>query len=102
VTYKITNQWPGGFQASVDVKNNGSAAVNDWTLGWTFAGDQKITSLWSGSFTQTGSAVTVSAPGWATSIPAGTTANVGFTGSSSATATAPTAFTLNGTACTTG
>ena len=47
----------------------------------------------------TAAAVTVAAPSWATSIPAGSTANVGFTGSSSAAATVPTAFTLNGVAC---
>jgi cellulase/cellobiase CelA1 len=102
VAYVISNQWPGGFQASVTVTNTGSSAVADWKLGWSFTAGEKITSLWSGDYTQSGAAVTVSAPGWATSIPAGGNAVVGFTGSSDGTPAVPSGFTLNGKACTAG
>ena len=47
------NSWSTGFTADVRVTNNG-APVTSWTLGWTFAGDQRISSGWSAQLTQSG------------------------------------------------
>src|SRR4051812_4034134 len=58
-----TNQWSGGFTADVQV-TNGGAAVTSWTLGWTWAGDQRVTSAWNATLTQSGNAVTASSVGW--------------------------------------
>lgn len=97
VGYAVTNQWPGGFQASVTVTNTGTAAVTGWRLGWSFTAGEKISSLWSADYTQSGAAVTVTAPSWSTSIPPGGNAVFGFGGT--VTDSAAAAFTLNGTAC---
>ena len=51
VTYSTQSQWAGGFVASVTIANPGSAAINGWTLAFTFPGDQKITNAWSGRLT---------------------------------------------------
>src|SRR2546423_8046680 len=36
VTYTITNQWPGGFGASISIQNTSSSAWTSWSLSFTF------------------------------------------------------------------
>jgi cellulose 1,4-beta-cellobiosidase len=78
-TYSVVNSWSGGFQGQVVVKNTGSGTLNGWSLGWTFPGSQTITSLWNGSYTQSGNTVTVSNASYDGSLASGGTATVGFT-----------------------
>jgi len=87
--YSVVSSWPGGFQGQVVVRNSGSAALNGWSLAWTFPGDQQITSLWNGSFTQTAAAVAVTSASYDASLPAGGTATVGFTATYTGSNTAP-------------
>src|SRR6185312_819568 len=52
--YTIQNQWPGGFQAAVDVTNLGDA-VTSWNVGWDFGNSsQTISQIWNANKTQTG------------------------------------------------
>jgi cellulose 1,4-beta-cellobiosidase len=88
-TYSLVNSWPGGFQGQVVVKNAGSGTLNGWKVGWTFPGDQKINSLWNGTYTQSGEAVTVSNASYNASIAPGGTVTVGFTGTYTSNDTAP-------------
>jgi Glycosyl hydrolase family 12/Cellulose binding domain/Fibronectin type III domain len=101
VAYTITNQWPGGFGASVTINNTGTTALSNWTLTWTFANGQTITQLWNGNETQSGATVKVTNMSYNGSIPAGGTYNgMGFNGTWNNTANAaPTSFAVNGTAC---
>ncbi|WP_433618618.1 arabinofuranosidase catalytic domain-containing protein [Dactylosporangium sp. CA-139114] len=101
VTYTVTNQWPGGFGAAVDVTNLGDP-VNGWRLTWTFTAGQTITQLWNGTATQSGGAVTVTNAAYNAAIATGATVSLGFNGSSTGTNPAPTAFALNGITCTGG
>ncbi|WP_372974762.1 cellulose binding domain-containing protein [Microbispora sp. GKU 823] len=102
VTYKV-NDWGSGFTADVTITNRSSSPVNGWRLQWTYAGNQKVTGYWNSTITQSGQQVTASNTTWNGTIGAsGGTANFGFQGSYSGANAAPTAFTLNGTACTTG
>ena len=103
MVYSITGQWGGGFQADVKITNTGSTAINGWTLKWSFANGQVISQLWNGSVSQSGAAVTVTDAGYNGSLPAGGgNADVGFLASWNNTTNAlPTAFTLNGTTCST-
>jgi cellulase/cellobiase CelA1 len=87
--------------ADVTVRNGGNAAVDGWTLTWTFGGNQRITNMWNAVPTQTGQAVSAADGGWNRVIPAGGTAAFGFQASFSGANAVPTAFRLNGTACTT-
>ncbi|MFJ4481301.1 cellulose binding domain-containing protein [Streptomyces longwoodensis] len=102
VTYKVTNQWSGGFQADVQLTNSGTTAWSGWSLGWTFADGQKVSQVWNAEHTQTGAAVSVKNVGWNAGVAAGASVGFGFTGSWSGTNTKPTAFTLGGRTCTTG
>jgi cellulose binding protein with CBM2 domain len=100
VDYTVPSSWAGGFQGSVTLTNLGDP-VSTWTLGFTFpTAGQKVTQGWNATWTQSGSAVTVTNAAWNGSVATGGSVNVGFTGTFSGTNPAPTAFTLNGTACT--
>jgi hypothetical protein len=93
------NEWSGGFTANVTVTNTGTAAVNGWTLTWSFPGDQKITSAWNATVTQSGSGVTATNAAYNGTIVPGGNAQFGVQGTWSGNDTSPTAFTLDGTAC---
>ncbi len=99
--YAVTNQWSGGFGATITITNTSSTAINGWSLKFSFPNGQTITQLWNGSYTQSGSAVTITNAAYNGSIPAGATLSSapGFNGSSSGSNGSPTAFTLNGTTC---
>ncbi|GHE61915.1 hypothetical protein GCM10017771_85260 [Streptomyces capitiformicae] len=99
VVHRATNEWPGGFQGEIVIRNTGTTAVNGWTLAFAFADGQTITNMWGGTPTQTGADVRVAAASYTAGIPAGGSVTVGFIGSKGATNTAPTAFTLNGGTC---
>ncbi len=102
VDYTISSQWGGGFGAAIAIVNNGSTAITNWTLTWTFANGQTVTQLWNGIESQSGANVTVTNEPYNGSIPAGGTLNgIGFNGSwNNVTNAIPTAISLNGTACT--
>ena len=101
VTYTISNQWPGGFSASLAIANTGTTAISNWTLTWAFADGQTITQLWNGAATQSGANVTVTNLSYNGSIPAGgSLTGVGFNGTwNGATNAVPVSFALNGTTC---
>lgn len=96
--YTIDSSWQGGFQGSVKLTNTGDALPN-WTATWSYANGQKITQLWSGTFTQVGAAVSVKDAGWNGSVPTGGTASFGFLGSWSGTNAIPAAIAVNGVTC---
>ncbi|NEY34803.1 xyloglucanase [Streptomyces sp. PRKS01-65] len=100
VTYKVTNQWSGGFQAEVRLDNTGTSAWNGWSLKWSFADGQKITQAWNAEHAQSGSAVTVKNVGWNAAVAAGSSVSFGFTGSWSGANTEPAAFALGERSCT--
>jgi O-glycosyl hydrolase len=100
VTYTTQSQWTGGFVASVTIANNGSSAINGWTLAFTFPGDQKITNAWNGVASQSGENVTITNESYNALIPAAGSTSLGFQGTWSASDAVPTAFTVNGTTCT--
>jgi endoglucanase len=104
VTYRNINQWPGGFQGDVTITNNGTSAVNGWQLKWTFANGQTITQIWGAvSPVPGGVNVTATNASWNPGIPAnGGIVNFGFLANWTGTNSNPSAFTLNGTACTVG
>ncbi|PRX50923.1 mannan endo-1,4-beta-mannosidase [Prauserella shujinwangii] len=99
VGYRVGNQWPGGFQAELTVRNDGSDPIEDWTLRWTFADGQRVTSLWNARVTQTGARVSVTGEPHTAVIPAGGSIGFGFLGTWTGGNTDPEDFTLDGTAC---
>jgi hypothetical protein len=97
VDYKV-NQWSTGFTTEVKLTNTGPA-VTSWTLGWSFAGDQHVTSGWNARITQSGRAVTAADVGWNGTLATGASASFGFQATYSGTNAKPADFTLNGVSC---
>ena len=58
VDYK-TNDWGSGFTADLTLTNRGTAAIDGWTLTYAYAGNQKLTNGWNGTWSQAGKTVTV-------------------------------------------
>ncbi|MFD5947475.1 cellulase family glycosylhydrolase [Streptomyces collinus] len=100
IGYRVTGSWPGGFQGEIVLRNTGTSAINGWTLRWTFPDSQRITNLWGGTATQSGSEVSVAAASYTATIPASGSVTLGFTATRPAANPSPTAFTLNGADCT--
>jgi len=103
VDYTISQYNSSQFGATVGVKNGGSSTLSGWSLTWTFANGQTITSSWNGAVSQSGANVTVSEQSgqtWENIPPGGTYTGFGFNGNWSGTNAIPTNFKLNGTACT--
>jgi chitodextrinase len=102
VTYATVSQWAGGFVASVQIANSGPAPVTGWVLAFTFGGDQRITSGWNATFTQSGAAVTMRNADWNATIAARASVTLGMQGTWTTSAAPPSAFLLNGVPCAAG
>ena len=101
VAYTVGSSWPGGFGANVTITNLGDPLAS-WTLVWSYANGQAVTQSWNTALTQSGSTVTARNAGYNGALATNGTVSFGFNGSATGTNSAPTAFTLNGTACTGG
>jgi endoglucanase len=97
--WKLDNSWQGGFQGSLTVTNTATSAANPWTVAFTLPAGATIASGWNGTFTQSGTTVTVTAPTYSPSLGAGAAVSLGFT--ANGTSGTPSAVTLNAAACTT-
>jgi endo-1,4-beta-xylanase len=102
VTYTVTNQWSGGFGASLVVQNTSASPWSSWTLTWTFpTSGQAIASGWNGTFSQSGQNVSVTNVSYNASVPAGQaiSSEPGFNGSWTGSNPVPTSFSVNGNVC---
>lgn len=98
VDYK-TNDWGSGFTADLTITNRGTDAINGWTLGYSYTGNQKLSNGWNGTWSQSGTAVSVQSATYNANIAAGAAVTTGAQFTYSGTNAAPTNFTINGTAC---
>lgn len=92
-TYTTTSSWPGGYTANLVIKNTGTSAISTWNVGFTYPGDQKVTSDYNGTYSQNGSAVTLTPASYNGSIPAGGSVTVGIQGTYTSNDTAPSTLT---------
>nr|WP_256914695.1 glycoside hydrolase family 48 protein [Streptomyces hilarionis] len=98
VDYK-TNDWGSGFTAELTVTNRGTDAINGWTLTYAYAGNQKLSNGWNGSWSQSGQQVTVSNASYNATIAAGAAVSTGAQFTYSGANAAPASFAVNGTVC---
>ncbi|WDV55675.1 glycoside hydrolase family 6 protein [Streptomyces coeruleorubidus] len=98
VDYKVQNQWSTGFTAAVTITNN-SAAKSSWSLKWSYAGNQKVTSGWNAKISQSGADVTVANESYNAQLATGGSVSFGFQGSYSGSNAIPATFTLDGVTC---
>jgi cellulase/cellobiase CelA1 len=100
VSYTKSSEWAGGFVASLTVGNTGTSPISGWKLAFTFPGDQKITNAWNATVSQTGKSVTATNASYNATISPGGSTSLGLQGTWTSNDTAPSGFTVNGTACT--
>lgn len=77
VTFTLTGQWSGGYNANVKIENTGDAAIENWYLDFDFAG--AISNIWNAEIynTESGKYIIKNA-GWNADINAGGCAEFGF------------------------
>ncbi len=97
VAYGVTAQSAGVFTAGFTLYNTGTAPLSSWTLNWSFANGQTVTSTSNATFSQKNSVVTMAGA----NLPAaGAATPVTFNGKwNKKTNAVPVAFTVNGVAC---
>jgi lysophospholipase L1-like esterase len=88
-TYRVTSQWPGGFQGEVSVRNGTAATTSAWTTTFSYADGQQISQVWNATVTQSGPAVTARNLSWNGSLAAGGSASFGLLASWNGTNSAP-------------
>jgi mannan endo-1,4-beta-mannosidase len=88
-SYSITNQWAGGFGASV-VVSNGATASSSWTVTWTFSNGQTITNLWNGQDSPSGATHSVQNMPYNGTLAPGQSTSFGFNATWSGTNSVPT------------
>ena len=92
--YNVQTDWGSGFTAQLTVTNTGTSAITGWTVTYSYAGNQTLQSGWSGNWTQSGKAVTVTNASYNGSLAAGAAATgIGANFTYSGTNTAPTSVT---------
>ncbi|MFB9246887.1 glycoside hydrolase family 48 protein [Sphaerisporangium melleum] len=92
------NDWGSGFTAAVKITNNGDA-WSSWRLTFSFAGNQRVTSGWSATWSQSGANVTATNANWNGNLGNGQSTEIGFQGTYSGSNAKPTNFAINGTSC---
>jgi hypothetical protein len=93
------NDWGNGFVITLTLTNRGTAALNGWTLTWTFPGNQQITGYWGATITQSGANVTARNVAWNGTVAPGASTSIGFQGTYTGTNARPATVNLNGSAC---
>ena len=88
VTYTVQSDWGTGFTVAITIENTGSA-ITSWTLGYSYAGNQALAQGWSGNWSQSGQAVTVTNASWNGSLAASASVQIGANFNYSGSNTAP-------------
>lgn len=97
-----TNAWNTGLTASLTITNTSTTAVDGWQLRFTLPAGQTITNGWGATYTPASGAVTATAASYNGALAPGASVSIGYQGNHTGNSAAPGAFSLNGTACTTG
>jgi len=80
--YTVTGQWDNGFNGQIKITNSGNSPVSAWKINWTYAGNNRITSLYNGALTGS-NPYTVDSFNWNGNISPGQSVTVGFNGTKS-------------------
>jgi endo-1,4-beta-xylanase len=99
---RVTNSvspWNTGLTDNITITNTGTAAINGWSLGFTLASGQTITSGWNATYSPSSGQVTAKNLNYNAAIPPGGSTTIGFQANHNGNTAAPTGFALNGAAC---
>ena len=91
--------WNTGLTENITVTNTGTAPVNGWSLAFTLAPGQTVTSAWNATVSPASGAVTAKNLSYNAQIAPGGSTSFGFQANHTGNAAAPSGFTLNGSPC---
>jgi poly(3-hydroxybutyrate) depolymerase len=94
------NEWNSGLTEEITITNTGASAINGWSLTFSLPGGQSITSGWNASYSPASGSVTARNASYNGSLAPNASVSIGFQANHTGNSAAPTAFTLNGAACT--
>jgi poly(hydroxyalkanoate) depolymerase family esterase len=97
-----TNAWNTGLTAGLTITNTSATAVDGWHLGFTLPAGQTVTGGWGATYSPSSGTVTATNVSYDATIAPGASVSIGYQATHTGNSAPPTAFTLNGTACTTG
>ncbi|MFD4553652.1 PHB depolymerase family esterase [Streptomyces sp. NPDC058469] len=97
-----TSAWNTGLTASVTLTNTGTTTFNGWQLGFTLPTGQTITNGWGATYAPASGAVTATNASYDGTLAPNASVTIGYQANHTGNSAAPTAYTLNGTACTVG
>jgi aryl-phospho-beta-D-glucosidase BglC (GH1 family) len=93
-SYKVTNNWGGGFTADVGITNQGASDIRGWVL--EFDSPNQITGIWNASIvSHSGNHYVIQNASWNGTIARGATVTFGFQANGNGNL-APTNYILNG------
>ncbi|MFV2197988.1 lytic polysaccharide monooxygenase auxiliary activity family 9 protein [Nocardiopsis sp. LOL_012] len=78
--YTLVNEWPGGFQAQVEV-TAGESALNGWMVDWVFANGQQVQHAWNADVVNHGAHYEATSVSSNAAVAAGESTTFGFVGS---------------------
>lgn len=78
-SYVVTSDWGSGYTAAIRIKNNGTSAINNWSVSWSYADNTRISNSWNANLTGT-NPYSANGLSWNSIIQPGQTAEFGFQG----------------------
>ncbi|HEX7764473.1 MAG TPA: cellulose-binding domain-containing protein, partial [Cellvibrio sp.] len=78
-SYVVTSDWGNGYTAAIRIRNNGTSAINNWNVSWSYADSTRITNSWNATLTGS-NPYAATGLSWNSSIPPGQTVEFGFQG----------------------
>ncbi|MFD7718662.1 cellulose binding domain-containing protein [Streptomyces sp. NPDC059814] len=97
--YTRTSGWTGGYTGQYVVTNDTDSAKSGWTLEFDLPAGTKLSSLWNGEHTVSGSHVTVTPASWDKELAPGKSVTIGFVTSSDDKAADPTGCLIDDATC---
>ncbi|MCX5140419.1 MULTISPECIES: cellulose binding domain-containing protein [unclassified Streptomyces] len=97
--YTRTSGWTGGYTGQYVVTNDTGTAKSGWTLEFDLPAGTKLSSLWNGEHTVSGSHVTVTPASWDKELAPGKSVTIGFVTSSDGSAADPTGCLIDDATC---
>ena len=98
----VVNAWNTGLTENITVTNTGTSTVNGWSLGFTLASGQTVTSAWNATISPSTGTVKATSLSYNGTLAPGAATTIGFQATHTGNTAAPASFTLNGTACSAG
>ncbi|NUT48763.1 MAG: alpha-galactosidase, partial [Saccharothrix sp.] len=96
-----TNAWGTGLTADITITNTGTTSISGWSLAFTLAPGQTITSGWNATYAPSSGQVTARNLAHNATIAPGASVSTGFQATHTGDTAQPTGYALNGATCTT-